>query len=51
MNFTPEQMRMAQEKMKNMSPEEMKQMQEMAMNMMKNGQMPPGMAGMPNPYA
>jgi len=26
-------------------------MQEMAMNMMKNGQMPPGMGGMPNPYA
>lgn len=47
MNFTPEQIAMAQEKMKNMSPQEMKQMQEMAANMMKNGNWPPGMGGMP----
>lgn len=51
MNFSPEQMAQAQEKMKNMSPAEMSKMTEMAQNMMKNGQFPPGMGGMPNPYA
>lgn len=51
MNFTPEQIAMAQEQIKRMSPDELKRMQEMASNMMKNGQFPPGMAGMPNPYA
>lgn len=51
MNFSPEQIAFAQEQMKKMSPEQLRQMQEMAQNMMRNGQMPPGMAGMPNPYA